>query len=122
MLSAFLHRRRRRGRGWSRCLAVDQILEFLARLEERNLLRRDFNAIASLWVAADAGLTLTSTEAAETPDLDFVARPQRAHDALEDGFDDDLAVFAGQFRQPGHLVDQVRLCHSFSPRQLLATS
>ena len=101
-------------------VSVDHILQLFAGLEERNLFGGNLDAVASFGVAPDAGFALAGAEAAETTDLDLVARAQRAHDAFKDRLDDDLAVFTGQFRQPGHLIDQVCLGHfarPFSPSQ-----
>src|SRR5579884_1413437 len=87
----------RRGRGGI-VAGVYQVFEFLAGLEERNFLGRHLDAVAGLGVAPDAGFALARTEAAKAADLDLIAGAQRAHDAVEDGLDDDFAVIAGQFR------------------------
>src|SRR6516164_2380649 len=96
-------------------IGVNHILQFLAWLEEGYFLGGNFHAVAGLGIASDARLTLTRAKAAEPAYLNLVARPQRSHDALEDGFDDDLAVLAGQFRKPGNLIDQVCLGHLVRP-------
>src|SRR5580704_13814496 len=109
--------RRRSGRCWSgrgrlTYSRIHQILQFLARLEERNLLGGDFHAIAGLGIAADARLALAGAETAEAADLDLVAHPERAHDAVENGFYDHFTVLAGQLRQLGHFIDQISLSHT----------
>src|SRR6266849_6294781 len=60
---------------------VDKILEFFARFEVGNALRWDFHPRSCLWVAPDARLPLPGAEAAESPNFDFVPRPQGPHDA-----------------------------------------
>jgi len=102
--------RRRRGAG---AIAADvhQIFQFLARLKERDLLGGDFHAVAGLRIASHARLALPRAEAAETTDLDLVSCAQRAHDAVKNRLDDDFAVFAGQFRQAGDLVDEIGFGH-----------
>src|SRR5580693_5757762 len=108
---------RRRGCGWSRrggltYSRIHQILQFLARLKERNLLGGDFHAVTGLGIASHARLALPGAEAAKAANLNLIAHAKRAHDAVKNGFDDDLTVFACQFRQPGDLVDQIRFCHT----------
>ena len=80
-----------------------------------------------LGLRPSARLALAGTEAAKAADLDLVAGAQRAHHALEDGFDDDFAVLARQFGQPGNFIDQVCLGHlarplSRYPSQLTSTT
>src|SRR5580704_4053954 len=85
-------RRSRTGLGHSR---IHQILQFLARLEERNLLGGDFHAITGLRIAAHTRLALPGAEAAKATNLNLVAHTKRAHDAVENGFDDNFTVLAG---------------------------
>src|ERR1700721_1007097 len=98
-----LHRwwHRSRWRRWScRCRAVafvDQILQFLAGLEEWNFLRGHFHALTGLRVAADPGFTLSGAETAKAADLDLVAGAQRAHHAVKDGLHDHFTIFARKF-------------------------
>src|SRR5580698_2888725 len=104
-------------RGWDcrrnfYCLTVvDQILQFFAWLEERDLLCRNFDPVAGLWVPSHARLALARAEAAKSSDFDFVAHSQRAHHAVKDRINNHFAVFAGEFRKPGNFFDQVSLCH-----------
>ncbi len=113
------HRRRWRGRCRRRTLAIHQVFQFLAGFEEWDLLGRNLNSLSGLGVAAHAGLALAGAKAAKSADFDLVARAQRAHDAVEDGFNNHFAVFAGQFRETGDLIDQIRFCHClFAPRLL----
>src|SRR5919109_5385278 len=71
---------------------VHQVLQLLAGLEKRNLLGGDFYPVAGLGIASDAWFPLPGAEAAKAADLDLVAGAERAHDAVEDRFDDDFAV------------------------------
>src|SRR5262249_37674194 len=77
---------------------VDQVLQLLAGLEVRDLLRRDVHFVAGLGVAALAGLALTKAKAAESSQLDLFAPMQRVDDAFEDGVHDDLRVFLREVR------------------------
>jgi len=94
---------------------VDDVLQLLAGLEERDLLRRHFDAVAGLGIAADASFALTRAEAAESAYLDFVAGAQRTNNTVENGFDDDLRVFAGHFCQSRYFFDQVGFRHERLP-------
>src|SRR5262249_37423713 len=69
---------RRRGR---RRLLVDQLLELLARLEVRNLLRRHVHFVAGLRVTPLPRLAFAQAEAAESAQLDLLAAMQRIDDA-----------------------------------------
>src|SRR5689334_656310 len=83
-------RRRRRRR-----LLVDQLLQLLARLEVRHLLRRHVDLVAGLRIASFPRLALAQAETAESPQLDFLTAVQRLDDAPEDGVDDHLGVLLG---------------------------
>src|SRR5947209_20614713 len=90
--------------GWSgrcsrRTLPIHQLFQFLAGLEEGDLLGLNFDPVSGLGVAAHARLARAGAKAAKSADLDLVASAQRPHDAVEDGFDNHFAVFAGQFRE-----------------------
>src|SRR5208337_4031055 len=100
-----------RGRCLARCRlrGVDEVLQFLAWLEERNLLRRHFHLLAGLRVAAYAASPLPCPEASESPDLDLVALLQRVDDAFKNRLDDGLRLLAWKFRHPQHFLDQVGL-------------
>src|SRR6478752_5105372 len=78
-------RRNRTGRcgGCLLRLPVDEILQFLAGLEIRNLLRRNVHLVTGFWVTALAGLSLAKAEAAKTAEFDLLAAMQRVDDALE---------------------------------------
>src|SRR5256885_1565686 len=67
---------------------IDQILQFLAGLKERNLLRRHVDLGSGLGVTADARLAFPRAETAEAADLNLVAGAQRMNDAVEDRVDD----------------------------------
>ena len=110
---------RTRWRCWGsfRCrAAVHQVFQFFARLEEWDLLCRNFHPFSRLRVSPHARLALASAEAAKPADFDLVAHPQRAHHAVKDRIHNHFAVFAGEFRQPGNFFDQVSLRHKlFAP-------
>lgn len=99
--------------------AIYQILQFLARFEERNFLRGNVHAISGFGVASHAGLALPGAETAKAPNLNLVPSSQGADDAVKDGLHDHLAVFAGQFNQTGNLVDQIRFRHGYFALQFV---
>jgi len=100
------------GCSWRRFARVDHILQFLAGLEKRYFLGRDFNTVPSLRVSPNPGLTLASAETAEAANLDFVAHVQRAHNTVEDGFYNYFAIFTRQLSQTGNFFDQISFCHT----------
>src|SRR5579883_1422217 len=109
----------RRSAGWRGCGGVvDDVFQFLAGLEIRNLLGRDFHASARLGISPDARLTLTSAETAESTDLDFVSRAQGTDDAVEDSLHDDLGLLPGHLHDAGDFFNQVGLRHRISPKCL----
>src|SRR5688500_5489748 len=91
---------------------VDQVLQFLAGLEVRDLLRRDADLVAGLGVAALARLATAKPEAAEAAELDLLAAVQRIDDALEDRIDDDLGVLLREVRDFRDFLDEFRFGHS----------
>jgi len=91
---------------------IHKVFQFLAGLEEWNFLGRNFHTVTGLWIAAHTGLALPGAEAAKAADLNFVAYPERAHDAVEDGLDDDFTILARQLRQAGDFIDQISFCHT----------
>src|SRR5262245_59252690 len=97
-------------------LAVDELFELLARLEVRDLLRRDVDLVARLRVAALPRLTLAQPEAAEAAQLDLLTPMQRIDDALEDRVDDDLGVLLRQVGDTGDLLHELRLGHAAARR------
>src|SRR5579859_6204893 len=89
-----------RGRGPFRWLAViDHILKFFAGFEIGDLLGRHFHARAGFGIAAYARLALPRAKTAKAADLNLVARPQGADNAVKNRFHDDFTVFARQLRQ-----------------------
>src|SRR3954467_5066174 len=80
-------RRRRRLR-----FAIDQLFEFLARLEVRHLFWRHIHFVAGLRVAPFARLTTSQTKASKSAQFDLLAAMQRVDDALEHGVDDHLGM------------------------------
>ena len=86
---------------------VDDVLEFLAGFEIRNFLRRNFHAGACLGIAADTRLALPCAKAAKAANFDLIAGAQRAHDAVENSFYDDFAVFASELCESRHFFYQI---------------
>src|SRR5262249_15574638 len=62
----------RRGRGGRGRFPVDELLQLLARLEIRHLLRRHVHLVAGLRIAALARLPFAQAKAAESPQLDLL--------------------------------------------------
>src|SRR4029079_4673944 len=87
-------------------LFVDELFQFLARLEVWDFLRRDVHLVASLGVAALAGLALAEAEAAEAAQLDLLAALQGVDDAGEDGIDDQFGVLLGEIGDPRDFFDK----------------
>src|SRR5690242_11412138 len=101
---------------------IHHILKFFAGFEVGNLLGWDVDTGSGLRISSYAGLPLARAEAAEAADLDFVAAAQGLHDAVEDGLDDDLRLFAGHFDYARDLLNQIRLGHvhaSLKPRKTM---
>src|ERR1700689_3742748 len=120
-----LRRRRRRSR-WRRGNygsrrrrhIVHQILQFLARLEERNLLRWHFHPLPGLRVEPDPRLALPRPETAKAANLDLVAGAQRAHHAVKNRLHDHFTVFPRKFRQTRDFVNQIGFGHNPSSFRL----
>ena len=91
---------------------IHQVFQFLAGFEEWNFLGRNLHTVTRLWISADTGLALAGAEAAKATNLDLVAHSKRAHDAVEDGLDDDFTILARQLRQAGDFIDQISFCHT----------
>src|SRR4051812_30352729 len=111
----------RDGVGWRRIAGrrggqfgfpVDELFQLLARLEVRNLLRRDVDFVAGSRIATLARLPLAQPEAAESAQLDFLAAVQRVDDAFEDGVDNDFGVLLRQVGHPRNFLDEFRLGHA----------
>src|SRR5205823_4124266 len=105
-------RRRDAGLSRRRWFAINELLELLARLEVRHLLRRHVDLVARLRVPALARFPFAQAEAAKAPQLDFLAAVQRVDDALEHRVDDDLGVFLGQIGHARDFLDEFRLGHA----------
>src|SRR5262249_33212964 len=69
-------------------LGVDQLFEFLARLEIRDAFGRDVDRGPCFGVAAPPGVALAHTEAAEAAQLDLLSAIERLDNIFEDLFDD----------------------------------
>src|SRR6516165_11993939 len=89
----------------SRLGAVDEVLEFLAGFEERNLLGRHFDLFAGLGVPSHAPAALARAETAEAADFDFVAFLESIDDALKNSFHDGLRFLARKLRNAEDLLD-----------------
>src|SRR5688572_14040597 len=75
---------------------VDQFLQFLAGLEVRDLLRRHFQLLPGLRIAAGAGLAAAQAEAAEAAELDLLSGAEGVDDGVEDDVDDRLGLLLGE--------------------------
>src|SRR5262245_5414569 len=96
--------------------AVDQFLQFLARLEVGHLLGRHIHLVARLRVASLARLALPETKTPEPTQLDLLAAVQGLDDALEHRVDDDFRVLLGEVRPARHFLDEFRLGHAAARR------
>ena len=90
---------------------IHQIAQFLARLEVRNLLCRNFNLGAGFWIAPNPRIALTDAETAKAANLDFVTGFQRADHGIEDGLDDGLGDAQRQIAQLGHFLNKDGIRH-----------
>src|SRR5262245_23127771 len=90
---------------------VDQLLEALADLEERNTLLGNADGRARLRVATAPGVPPANPEAPESTQLDLLDAGKRRGDAVEDRVHDELGFLLGQVRDLGDLVDEVGLRH-----------
>src|SRR5690242_15193291 len=88
---------------------VDEVLQFLARLEIGDALGRHVHLVAGLRVAALAGLALAKAETAEAAQLDLLTAFESLDDALEHGVDDHLTVLLGEVRYARDFFDQFGL-------------
>src|SRR5438105_5654374 len=77
---------------------VQPVAQLLAGLEERDVLFRDLDAVASARVAPDAGIAALDREGAEAAQLDPIAARQGRADLVEDGGDDDLDIALVEMR------------------------
>src|SRR5262249_31693772 len=98
--------------GGCRLGVVNEVLEFLAGLEEGNALGRHFDLFAGLRIASHAAGALAGAEAAEAANLDLLALLDGFDDAVENGLDDDLRFLAREFGDPQDLFDKVGLRQS----------
>src|SRR2546428_1300097 len=90
---------------------VDQLLEFLPRLEVGNLFRRDFDFLSGFRIAAGARFATAQTEAAEAAQLDLLSGAKRLDDRVEHDVDDRLRLLLRQLNNARHLVDEFSLRH-----------
>jgi hypothetical protein len=94
--------------------AIDQVAKLLTGLKEGNALGWHVDAGSGFGVATDAGLPLTSTETAESANLDFVTLVEAVHDAVENSLHNGFGVFAGHFDNFGNFFDELSLSHILS--------
>src|SRR5438046_1969025 len=92
-------------------ISVDELPQFLARLEVGNLLGRHHHSRARLGVAAGAAVALTDAEATEPAQLDLVAAVEGLDGRGEDGVHDHLGMLAGEVGDPRDFLDQLGLGH-----------
>src|SRR6188508_2395622 len=97
-------------------LAVERVLEHLARLEGQNAAGGNRNFFPRLRIPADPRLLLADHEVAEAGDLDLLAALEGFLDAAEDGLDDLRRLLLGE---PADLLvnglDDVGLGHLRHP-------
>src|SRR5439155_10771684 len=87
------------------------ILQFLARLEIRDLLGGYFDPCTGFRVAANPGLALAGAETAESTNFDLVASAQRANDTVENGLHNDFGLLPGHLHYAGDFFNQIGLGH-----------
>src|SRR5262249_13435543 len=104
-------RRSRRRRRTSRLSAVDHVLQFLAGLEKGDLLGGKLDPGAGVWIAAHSRPALPGAETTEAANFDLVTAAQCFHDAVEDGFHDDLGILAAHLDGPRDFFNQVCFGH-----------
>src|SRR6188474_1216407 len=95
---------------------VDEVLQFLAWLEIRNALRRNFHFFSRLGIASDACVALSNPEAAESAHFKLVAHAKRLYDAFEQRIDYDFRILSSQLRNLGYFFHEVCLGHYYSLR------
>jgi hypothetical protein len=78
---------------------VDDVFQFLAGFEKRDLLCRNFYSRPGFGVPAHARLALPRPETAKAADFYLIPGTQGSYNTVEDGFDNDLTVFARKLRQ-----------------------
>ena len=91
---------------------VHEVAKLFGWLEVGNTLGGDFDALAGLGVAPDAGIPLTDAERPKTSNLNFVSALQSADHRAEDGLNNDFAITSRQVTQAGYLFYQVCFCHN----------
>src|SRR5262245_42221134 len=85
------------GTGFRRryCAVVDQIFQFLARLEVWHALGRHFDLLTRFGVPAYASVTLTNSETSKSAHFQFIAIAKGLDYALEQRIDNDFGIFPG---------------------------
>ncbi len=79
---------------------IDEVFQFLAGFEVRNLFGGNFDARSGLGIASDARLALAGAEAAESANFDLVTGAKGANDGVKDRLHDHLGVFASHLNHP----------------------
>src|SRR5436309_978161 len=102
-----------------RQLLVQELLQFLAGLEERDPFRRDGYGRARLGIAPFFHAAGTRPETSEPSNLGFIPPLERIADAIKDRIDHDLRL---PFREGRHLLrnllDDLRFRHTRPPAEL----
>lgn len=93
---------------------IDQLLQFLARLEEWNPLGGDIDRGTCLRISPAPRIPLPNSKRSEAPQLDLLATIQRLDDILEDFIDNDFRILLGQPCGKSDLVNQFCFCHRSS--------
>src|SRR5881394_566071 len=87
------------GRGHGRGLfAVHKIFQFLAGLEERNALCRNFHFFSGFRITSHTPAALPGAKTSEAANLNLLAFLNGFDDAVENSFDDSLGLLAGKLR------------------------
>src|SRR5689334_11086825 len=88
---------------------IHKILQFLAGLEIRNLLRLHFHFFSGLWIAPYASPALAGAKAAKASNFDFFALLQSGDDVVKYGFDNRFRFLARKLRHVQNFLDQIGL-------------
>jgi hypothetical protein len=92
-------------------LVIHQVTQILAGFKVGYPFRRDLNARAGLWIAANTRVPLPCAKAAESADFDLIAGAQSSHNGIKDGLNDRLRVSARQIPQSHYVHYKIGFCH-----------
>jgi hypothetical protein len=96
------------GHGGGFC-AIDEIFQFLAGLEERDALCRNFYFFSGLGVASDAATALAGAKTSKAANLNLLAFLNGFDDAVENSFDNGLGFLSRKLGDLQYFFDQIRL-------------